>query len=567
VPPRRKKSQRLLQLLQDLVHNRARRRPLDHPYCAKHKIRFVEVWIAFAIGWTVFINAAPVVPQKRTRLRSRLPGILLACFGPLQIRVYELLPRHSQAQSQAVDLLFPKRWLHFAATIGACGAVDSRPNLLGCVEDSFVDIGRVKPALRLQELAKFPVFIRLFLGGRAKLNKIGNHNSFDDVTPRSSLQAEFQPRFPHPRECYVEEELLQLPEGEGRMGWGYYPPYVSVAERQAKAARAVLKLTRKGTRVSPVKIAGRIIASTFWGKAWCDNLESYSDFSNRLPRGRTYCRNGSVVDLQIEPGKVTSLVSGSSLYRIAIEIRPLAAPYWKTLKTQCGSQIGSLVELLQGRLSKSVMEIVTQRNNGLFPTPKEIEMSCSCPDWAGMCKHIAATLYAVGNRLDHEPELFFKLRQVDHLELIAEAAQPEAKPESGGRKKIAASQLADVFGIELETSENTPETPVAAKPIQRRKPTPPEEKKAGPTDILKQKRNKLSGPPSKTNSRGKPISATERKLIAKALSERWKMLQQTRPSAGKAVAASPSAPAKAARKTKSAQSRVSNSGRQRKAAS
>ena len=233
--------------------------------------------------------------------------------------------------------------------------------------------------------------------------------------------------------------------------WWRFKPYVSVAKRRANALRHVKKLAKKGKTILPVEIAGRTITSTFWGKAWCDNLESYSDFSNRLPRGRTYVRNGSVVDLQIEPGQVTSLVSGSSLYRITIKIKPLAATSWKSVRSQCGGQIGSLVELLQGKLSKSVMEIVTQRDGGMFPAPKEIEMSCSCPDWAGMCKHVAATLYGVGNRLDHQPELLFKLRQVDHLELIAQAASSIAKPTTGRKKTIAADQLADVFGIELES--------------------------------------------------------------------------------------------------------------------
>src|SRR5271163_1134284 len=161
--------------------------------------------------------------------------------------------------------------------------------------------------------------------------------------------------------------------------WFAFRPYIPVAQRRARALREIEKKKKKGQAVAAIVIEGRTIAHTVWGKAWCENLESYSDYENRLPRGRTYVRNGSVVDLQIEPGKVTSLVSGSSLHRITIQIQPLTAPCWKKLKTQCGSQIGSLVELLQGRLSKSVMEIVTQRENGLFPAPREIEMSCSCP--------------------------------------------------------------------------------------------------------------------------------------------------------------------------------------------
>src|SRR4051812_3868737 len=181
------------------------------------------------------------------------------------------------------------------------------------------------------------------------------------------------------------------------MAWGYYdsyyPPYVSVAERRAKAAKEVAKPAKKGQKISPVKIDGRAIARTFWGKAWCDNLESYSDFENRLPRGRTYVRNGSVVDLQIGPGKVTALVSGSELYKVSVTIAPLPDAQWRSIKSRCAGQIGSVVELLQGKLSKHVIQIITAHEGGLFPRPKEITMSCSCPDWAGMCKHVAAAMY------------------------------------------------------------------------------------------------------------------------------------------------------------------------------
>src|SRR5438552_1396807 len=159
--------------------------------------------------------------------------------------------------------------------------------------------------------------------------------------------------------------------------WFEFRPYVPVAQRRAQAKREVEKRRKKGQDISPVVIEGRTIAHTFWGKAWCDNLESYSDFENRLPRGRTYVRNGSVVDLQIRPGKVTALVSGSELYKTAITISPLPDKEWRSIKARCAGQIGSLVELLQGRLAKSVIEIITAHNGGLFPRPIEIEMSCS----------------------------------------------------------------------------------------------------------------------------------------------------------------------------------------------
>ncbi len=256
------------------------------------------------------------------------------------------------------------------------------------------------------------------------------------------------------------------------MSWWSYRPYVPVAERRAKAMRKMEKLAKKGQKFSPVSIAGRKISTTFWGRAWCDNLESYSDFSNRLPRGRTYIRNGSVLDLHIEAGRVTSIVCGSELYRIAIKIKPLNGRSWKAIRTKCGQRIGSLVELLQGKLSNDVMAVVTERSSGLFPGPHEIDMSCSCPDWAGMCKHVAAALYGVGNRLDFQPELLFTLRQVDHMELIAQAARPIITPAPGKRRFIAAADLTDVFGIEFDESLAPERAETPAKSVQKWKGRP-----------------------------------------------------------------------------------------------
>ncbi len=310
-------------------------------------------------------------------------------------------------------------------------------------------------------------------------------------------------------------------------GWDYRP-YVPLAQRRAKALREVRRIAAKGKPVAPVEIAGRTIASTFWGNAWCDNLESYSDFSNRLPRGRTYVRNGSVVDLQIESGTVTSLVCGSSLYRISIRIQPLAAARWKSLKEQCGAGIGSIVELLRGQLSSSVMTLVTSRDNGLFPAPAEIEMSCSCPDWAGMCKHVAATLYGVGNRLDHQPELLFKLRQVDHLELIAQAGHPAPKLKGTARKTIAKDQLADVFGIELETDDRATNGSQMrpAKLRSGRKTAAPQKEKVVRTDAANVREEAPAAPGHSAGSLRKPLTVMQRKRIAEAQRKRWQAFRE-----------------------------------------
>ena len=237
------------------------------------------------------------------------------------------------------------------------------------------------------------------------------------------------------------------------MSYGGWAPYVSVAERRARAAREVSKLRKKGMKIEPIEVHGRKIARTFWGEAWCNHLEKFSDYENRLPRGRTYVRNGSVCHLAISRGKVEAIVSGSALYRINIDITPLSANKWKNVRKQCAGQIGSMLELLRGRFSDNVMEIVTDQNTGLFPKPSEITLACDCPDWAEMCKHIAAVLYGVGARLDHQPELLFLLRNVDHEELITtELDIQSATSGKGKRRRLAGADLSDVFGVDIEES-------------------------------------------------------------------------------------------------------------------
>jgi uncharacterized Zn finger protein len=234
-------------------------------------------------------------------------------------------------------------------------------------------------------------------------------------------------------------------------GYGGYPPYVPVAERRLKAQKEAEKLRKRGQAVSPVHIEGRKIASTYWGKAWCDNLEAYSDYANRLPRGRTYVRNGSVMDLQIVAGKVTALVSGSHIYKIEVKIEPVQKDHWQSLVGECAGQIDSLVELLRGKLSAGVMAVISRRDKGLFPTPRQIRLSCSCPDSASMCKHVAATLYGVGARLDHKPELLFLLRGVDHMDLITQAGQGPGLGHGAGQrsKALADTDLESLFGIDI----------------------------------------------------------------------------------------------------------------------
>ena len=205
------------------------------------------------------------------------------------------------------------------------------------------------------------------------------------------------------------------------MGWGYgggFPAYVSVAERRRKAEREVAALRKKGKDVSPVVLEGNTIARTFWGKAWCKNLERYSDYKNRLPRGRSYVRNGCVVDLRIAEGEATALVRGTSLYTVRVAVGRVEEARWQAIVKECAGAVGSVIELLQGKLSRAVMEVISREGTGLFPAPKQIQFRCSCPDSASLCKHVAATLYGVGARLDTAPDLLFRLCGVDAEELL-----------------------------------------------------------------------------------------------------------------------------------------------------
>ena len=247
------------------------------------------------------------------------------------------------------------------------------------------------------------------------------------------------------------------------MNWWRYTRKPSVLEQRERARREGKQLERKrarsGRTPSPVRIEGRAIARSFWGKAWCENLESYRDYEYRLPRGRSYVRNGAVLDLDIGAGRIQAVVSGTRLYEVDIQIKPLAPAHWGRIKTQCAGEIGSLIELLEGRLSDRVMSIVTDSDLGLFPRPKEIEMSCSCPDWATMCKHVAAVMYGVGARLDAQPELLFTLRNVEHGELIAAATDFEVPQRGTRRKTIEEADLAGVFGIELAEAPDAKSSP------------------------------------------------------------------------------------------------------------
>lgn len=249
---------------------------------------------------------------------------------------------------------------------------------------------------------------------------------------------------------------------------------LSVAEKRQQAERRLATLSKTGSGLSPVVLEGRKIATSFWGKAWCENLERYSDYANRLPRGRSYVRHSCVIDLQIGKGEISAQVSGSSLYRIKIIIASLDGKTWNDICRDCSASIDSMVELLQGRLSKSVMDRVCRPADGLFPAIESIRMSCSCPDGAYMCKHVAATLYGVGARLDSRPELLFLLRGVDQQELIAQVSAGPATPASSTTAKsdkiLGGADLSALFGLDLEEPETLPKDKNEPAPKMKQKP-------------------------------------------------------------------------------------------------
>ena len=258
------------------------------------------------------------------------------------------------------------------------------------------------------------------------------------------------------------------------MAWyhdGYgFPPKLTVGERKAQARREAAALEKKCHKLQPIELTGTKIATTFWGGAWCDHLETYSDYVNRLERGRSYVRSGSVIDLKLEPGCVRALVSGSEVYSITIDVEPLPVARWKQLVKECSGEIGSVLSLLSGTLTPEVMERLCHPRTGIFPTSNQLALSCSCPDYAGLCKHLAAVLYGVGSRLDHEPELLFVLRGVEKLELInAVAAGVIAEKQRPAKDELRSDELADIFGIELVHEEPPLPRPRRKKPASKRR--------------------------------------------------------------------------------------------------
>ena len=194
---------------------------------------------------------------------------------------------------------------------------------------------------------------------------------------------------------------------------------MSVEELQRKAQESVKSAKNKGKEMHPIIVEGRQIAKSWWGMAWCKNIEQYADYASRIERGKRYVRSGAVVDLQIVKGKVKARVQGTrkTPYKVEINISPLKEEVCEDIIEKCSSQIQNLQELVNGQFPESLKEVFLSEN-GLFPSQREISFNCSCPDWALMCKHVAAVLYGIGTKLDENPFLFFELRGIDVNKLV-----------------------------------------------------------------------------------------------------------------------------------------------------
>ena len=246
--------------------------------------------------------------------------------------------------------------------------------------------------------------------------------------------------------------------------WWREQRYVSVGEKRARAERKFKALVKKNPNLRPIIIEGSTLVTTWWGKAWNKNLKSYADYSNRVGRGSSYVRHRAVLDLQINPGRVTALVMGSrsTPYEVSVDIQPLDKKIWEGIKEQCVGHFDSLKDLLAGKFPKKLAQLFTVQREGLFPSPKDITMNCSCPDWATMCKHVAATLYGIGARFDEDPALFFELRKVRVEDLVEETLNEattqllDRSEERGSQAQIIDdSELSTIFGIDMDDIDVT----------------------------------------------------------------------------------------------------------------
>lgn len=235
------------------------------------------------------------------------------------------------------------------------------------------------------------------------------------------------------------------------MSWYNYPKYTSHTVTKEDTEKAIAKLRKKNPNIAPVILKDNKLANTWWAKSWNSNLEKYADYSNRIGRGKSYVRKGAVLDLQIEKSIVKALVQGSRAkpYEVEITIDPLKEKVWKKILEVCNHKIDSLERLTEGRFPEELTELFTSKETNLFPSDKEIHFECSCPDWAGMCKHVAATLYGIGARFDEDPLLFFKLRDIDFNDLLKKTIEQKMDNMLKNAGKPSKRALSDEDAVKL----------------------------------------------------------------------------------------------------------------------
>lgn len=201
--------------------------------------------------------------------------------------------------------------------------------------------------------------------------------------------------------------------------WSEFPAYQqpSAEMLREQAERSVKAAKKKGQKMEPaIPVTGEDeeICQSWWGRAWCSNLMRYADFASRLERGRRYIRTGTVVDLKIRKGRVEARVQGTRKipYKVDIRISPFSEEKCQAVMAKCGRKIENMEDLVAGTFPEDLKDLFTEEG-GFFPTPAEISCICSCPDWAIMCKHVAAAMYGIGLRLDENPFYFFEMRGID----------------------------------------------------------------------------------------------------------------------------------------------------------
>lgn len=240
---------------------------------------------------------------------------------------------------------------------------------------------------------------------------------------------------------------------------------MSVAELQEKARKAASQARKKGKKYEPViaRTRGSQVCTSWWGKAWCDNLERYADYDNRLPRGKRYVRNGALLDLKIEKGLVRAKVQGSRSrpYSVEIEIDPLSKEKVQSIMDSCSRKVSSLEALANGEFPKEMEEVITEKG-GLFPDPSQIHFDCSCPDWAYLCKHVACVMYGIGVKLDENPFWFFELRGIDTDMLLKKTVENKVaalleNAQKPSNRILSQDQVHSLFSSDISFEETEAE--------------------------------------------------------------------------------------------------------------